>query len=99
MLYDVVFNAEQAVAAYLEEHGVLVSAEAVGLDPRAGMLWVTEDAIVAKDYNVRVLEYYGGFEYVDDEYVSQVGSYKIYFADHERVASCLELFYEENEAA
>jgi len=98
MLYDVVYDAEQAMAQYLEENGTLVSAEAVGLDRRAGQVWVTDDAIVA-EYNTRCLDYYGGFEYVDTEYTARVGNYKVYFADDERVAGCLEIHSEQAETA
>ena len=98
MLYDVVYDAEQAMAQYLEENGTLVSACDVGLDPRAGMLYVTDDAIVVRG-RTGSLEYYGGFEYVDSELTAQVGEYKVYFADDERVAGCLELYREQAEAA
>ena len=98
MLYDVVYDAEQALTQYLQENGELVSAAAVGLDPRAGMLYVTEDAIVVRG-RTGSLEYYGGFEYVDSELTTQLGEYKVYFADDERVAGCLEIYNEQNTAA
>jgi len=98
MLYDVVYDAEQAMTQYLEDNSTWVSAEAVGLDRRAGLLYVTEDAIVARG-RTNSLDYYGGFEYVDTEYKTQVGEYTVYFADDERVAGCLELYREVAEAA
>lgn len=98
MLYDVIYDAEQAVKQHLQEHGKLVSAEAIGLDCRAGRVWVTEDAIVSEGH-AGSLDYYGGFEYVDTEYTAQVGNYKVYFADDERVAGCLEFYSEQAEEA
>jgi len=98
MLYNVIYDAEQAMTEHLQEHGELVSAEAIGLDCRAGSVWVTEDAIVA-EHNTRSLDYYGGFEYVDTEYTARVGNYKVYFADDERVAGCLECYSEQAEEA
>ena len=97
-VYDIVYDAEQALEQHLQEHGTLVSAKAVRLDVRAGSVWVTEDAIVCKG-NAGSLEYYGGFEYVDSDYKTRLGEYTIYFADDERVASCLEYYEETQEAA
>ena len=94
MLYNVIYDAEQAMQQYLEKHGTQVSAQDIGLDPRAGTVWVTDDAIVARSWNVRSLEYYGGFEYVDTDYKTQMGEYTVYFADDERVEGCLEMWQE-----
>lgn len=100
MFYDVIDKAEAAVAAYLEEHATQTSAKQLGLDGRAGhTLWATQDAVVTLDSNVRSLNYYGGFEYVDTDYVRQVGCYVIYFADDERVAACLQVLEDANQDA
>lgn len=69
-----------------------VSAEAVGLDCRAGYLFVsTEEGWIASR-NTRSLEYYGGFEYIDCEYKVVVGDITFYSADHSRVADALECY-------
>jgi hypothetical protein len=98
MLYDVVYDAEQAMAQYLQENAEQVCASKLGLDARAGRVWVTEDAVVRQGH-AGSLDYYGGFEYVDKEYVTQMGDYKVYFADDERVAECLERYAEHKQAA
>lgn len=98
MLYDVVYDAEQAMAQFLQQNAELVCASKLGLDYRAGQVWVTEDAVV-KQGHAGSLDYYGGFEYVDREYVTQVGDYKVYFADDDRVAECLECYAEKKETA
>lgn len=69
-----------------------VRAEKIGLDGRAGYVWVDVEGecIVAK--NPRSLEYYGGFEYVDDDYKTPIGEYVIYSGDDDRVSSCLEYY-------
>ena len=99
MLHNVIYDAEQAMQQYLEQRGTQVNAQDIGLDPRAGTVWVTDDAIVARSWNVRSLEYYGGFEYVDSDYKTQMGEYTIYFADDERVEGCLECYSELTQAA
>jgi len=98
MLNDVIYDAEKAVAEYLQENGARVSAREVGLDLRAGRLYVTEDAIVVQGHTGS-LEYYGGFEYVDADYKTQVGEYTIYYADDERVAGCLEIYNDNPQTA
>lgn len=63
----------------------------LGLDPRAGRVWIDRECIVT--LNPRVLNYYGGFEYVDSEYVQQLGDYTVYLADADRVQECIEKFF------
>ena len=69
-----------------------VSAEDVGLDLRAGYLFVsTEEGWIASR-NTRSLEYYGGFEYIGIEYRTTVGEITFYSADHSRVADAIEYY-------
>ena len=75
-----------------------VPAEELGLDRRAGYrLWVDEDAIIVNKNDDRVLQYYGGFEYVDTNARIECGDYVIYTNDDSRVADCLEQYYEAQE--
>ena len=94
--YEILANAEQAVLdGITEAGGEYVSADACGLDYRAGKLYVTPDAIIAA--NSATLDYYGGFEYVDSEYVTTIGKYKIYSAESSRVMEAIETFFEKDE--
>lgn len=69
-----------------------VDATKVGLDIRAGRLYVNKDCIIS-DYP-RTLDYYGGFEYVDKQYVQCIGDYKVYLADDDRVRRHVNIFYD-----
>ena len=84
---------EQMVDQYFEDASAIrVSAEAVGLDARAGYLFIsTEEGWIASR-NTRSLEYYGGFEYIDIEYRMTVGEITFYSEDHSRVADALEYY-------
>jgi hypothetical protein len=62
-----------------------VSADAVGLDVRAGRVWVSRECIVVSKAGDRSLQYYGGFEYVDRDYRTELGDYVVYLADDDRV--------------
>jgi len=77
-----------------------VSAKAVGLDERCGMVYVADDAIICYQGNDRQLQYYGGFEYVDTDYRMAAGDFVFYFSDDERVSNCLDHFrvYQKDEA-
>lgn len=68
----------------------LIYADALGLDNRCGMILVGEDFLACRQSNARRLDYYGGFEYVDSEQITYVGSLKIYSAESARVASHME---------
>lgn len=63
-----------------------------GLDPRAwsGECYVGKDVIVTTINGRKSLDYYGGFEYIDEEYVTVVGEYVFYSAEHSRVNDVLE---------
>tara|TARA_A100001515_G_scaffold113859_1_gene95211 strand:+ start:5021 stop:5401 length:381 start_codon:yes stop_codon:yes gene_type:complete len=83
------------VEQYFEDSSAArISAEAVGLDGRAGTVFVsTEEEWIATS-NVRSLEYYGGFEYVDSEYKVTVGDITFYSADDCRVAEAIAHYIE-----
>ena len=87
---------EKLVDQYFEDASAQrVSAEDVGLDSRAGYLFVsTEEGWIASR-NTRSLEYYGGFEYIDIEYRTTVGEITFYSEDHSRVADAIEHYNDE----
>lgn len=66
----------------------------IGLDGRCGRIFIDEDCIITMKSNRRMLDYYGGFEYVDKEYVQEMGDYVIYLNDDDRVAGHIERYYE-----
>ncbi len=71
-----------------------VSAEDIGLDPRAGSsLWISPTEVVIQDHNVNRLEYYGGFEYVSPCCKSVVGELVIYNDEDSRVADAIRVYY------
>jgi hypothetical protein len=59
----------------------------LGLDNRCNYsgIWINGDYIVVKKSEKRVMEYYGGFEYVDRDYVTEIGDYVIYSREDGRV--------------
>lgn len=68
--------------------------EELDLDRRAGYrLLVTEDAVIVRSSNRQHLDYYGGFEYVDPNCVTVLGSYVIYSAQDQRVWDCLYYYF------
>lgn len=67
-----------------------VPAEELGLDRRCGYVFLGKDFIATS--NPRMLDYYGGFEYVDQEYIISAGIHKIYSAEDERVQGCIERY-------
>jgi hypothetical protein len=73
-----------------------VSAVELGLDIRCGRAYVDEDmqAIVVDSGNARSYNYYGGFEYIDDEDKRTLGDYVIYLDSSERVREALECLME-----
>lgn len=64
-----------------------VKPQDIGLDERSsyGPLYINSDWIVATSASAGVLNYYGGFEYVDSQYVLTFGNYVLYHSDDSRV--------------
>lgn len=75
-----------------------VKADKLGLDNRCGRLYVNEDCIITEKHNDRLLQYYGGFEYVDKDYRNEIGDFVIYLRDEERVLNHIDRYYEQAEA-
>mgnify|MGYP003147015496 CR=1 FL=1 len=93
-MWELQEQVDQLVEKYFEDSGaVSVSADAVGLDARAGTVYVsTEERYIAVVGNTRLIDYYGGFEYIDEENRVVVGGTTFYSEDHDRVADALEYF-------
>jgi hypothetical protein len=88
------------------EQMVMVTAADVGLDLRAGRrLWIDSQHIVVRSSDDRILQYYGGFQYVDPEYRSEFRGYVIYRRkepyeadlDEDRVGGALDFYSERQE--
>lgn len=83
-----------------------VSAAKLGLDNRAGYVYVDVDgnAIICEGSSGS-LDYYGGFEYVPEECVTSLGQFKVYMAEGihgsycERIVDAVDSFIENQEAA
>lgn len=74
-----------------------VSSRELGLDGRCGLVYIDEDSIVVHKSNNKAIRYYGGFEYIDDEDIVEVGDFVVYTNNSDRVSDCLERFYESQE--
>lgn len=60
-----------------------VPAHELGLDSRCGFVYVGEDFVATS--RPRELDYYGGFEYVDPDYIQSVGDWKLYSKGNRRI--------------
>lgn len=70
-----------------------VPPEMLGLDPRsARRVWLAEDGLFVHAGDDRVMQYYGGFEYVDKSCRKAYGHYVFYSADDERVWGHLDTY-------
>lgn len=82
------------------DHYAEVLPEDLGLDRRSAYrLYINDDYIACRNSDRRVLDYYGGFEYVDSGCVFTLGNYTFYSRDDERVNDHLETYKEKEEAA
>ena len=73
-----------------------VRATQLGLDVRCGSAYVDDNMeyIVVEGSNERSYNYYGGFEYIDDEDKRSLGDYVVYLNTSDRVQEALECYME-----
>lgn len=81
MDFKELMDGAQALADEAIATGTQHPAETLGLDRRCGSLWVSEEWIATEQ--PRMLNYYGGFEYIEDRYVTTLGSWTFYSAEDE----------------
>ena len=98
--YDVLDRINEIVERHInkEFEQIYAGRQNTGLDDRVGIIYINEDAIAVDKHNDRILQYYGGFEYVDKEYRHEIGDYVFYTADDSRVKDHIDRFYGTDEA-
>jgi hypothetical protein len=97
-IYELISEINSKVEGLINEEFREVTPKDVGLDSRAGYrLFINEDYIAVSIGNRRTIDYYGGFEYVDEEHVTVLGDYIFYSADDERVQDHLDEFFMQEE--
>ena len=90
--FEFLDSIDDRITAYVAKFDEF-TAEDLGLDSRAAYrLYVDADhtCIAVDKRNDRVLQYYGGFEYVDKDFRREMGNWVFYFAEDHLVASALE---------
>jgi len=99
MLYDLDDSINSTVAKFIEENCKEGDREQTGLDPRAfGKFWYCYEGIFIYEHARGRLDYYGGFEYIDREFVKSYGEYVFYSAEADRVQQVLEILMENEDA-
>lgn len=93
-VYELLSEINSRVEELIENEFQEVTPEEVGLDTRAAYrLFINEEFIAVSKGNRRNLDYYGGFEYVDEEHITVIGDMVFYSADDERVQDHLDEFF------
>ena len=94
MLYKLMNEINAKVEGLIDEEFREVTPKEIGLDSRAGYrFFINEDYIAVSRGNRRSLDYYGVFEYVDEEHITVLGDMVFYSSDDERVQGHLDEFF------
>ena len=97
-LYTIKNLLNEMVEQLIDDEFRSVKSSEVGLDSRAAYeVFINEDNIAIRKSDRRTLDYYGGFEYVDEEHVTVLGDYVFYSSDDERVQGHLDEFFMQEE--
>ena len=99
MLHELLSEMNSKVEGLIDEEFREVTPKEIGLDSRAGYrFFINEDYIAVSRGNRRSLDYYGGFEYVDEEHITVLGDMVFYSSDDERVQGHLDEFFIQEDA-
>ena len=91
MICELDFEINSTVERYIAKQCKKGNPKKTGLDERAiGEFYYNLECIVIPEENRQRLDYYGGFEYVNSDYVKQYGDYVIYSAEDGRVAEVID---------
>lgn len=86
MDFEELSNQLNAVADEALNNAKTYYPERLGLDRRAAyQVWRGYDFLAIRSNDKQTMEYYGGFEYVDRQYVLDTGYYTFYSTDDGRV--------------
>jgi hypothetical protein len=97
-LYELKQEVLAVTESFVDENCQRVLAEKCGLDIRCGYIYISKDLrgsgviAIQKGMRARLLEYYGGFEYVDSDSRTEVGEWVFYDDSDERVLEALQYF-------
>lgn len=100
-LYTFANEINAQVEEMIADNATAVPAEQLRLDRRCGTLYVSDHWIAKKASEAGSLNYYGGFEYINKEYVTTIGNYVFYSVDDDtsRVQNHIDYYMETNEHA
>ena len=90
-IQDYLDEVNDNVAAYINKNFHHVPAADIYLDDRIGRVWIFPDermVAVERGHSQRMLEYYGGFEYIEDEFKVTIGNWVIYKSENENGDIC-----------
>lgn len=93
-IYELIESVSEKARRFVMHEMEQFRAEQLGLDGRCGFIFANESCIAVDKRSDRYLQYYGGFEYVDKEYRTELGDYVFYMVDDSRVAGHLSRMFE-----
>ena len=93
-MQTIINRAVEQIESYVDELP-RVNGDALNLDSRIYGIYVDlNDRTLIIEGHVGTINYYGGFEYIDNEHVTTFGNYTMFSGEADRVNDCLE-YYEE----
>ena len=90
---DMIDSVNEVVERNIRNNFTQESATKLGLDQRCGRMYVdvNDQVIAVHAYNLRTVDYYGGFEYIAEGDGRQtVGDYTFFTCVNERVQDCFD---------
>jgi uncharacterized protein YlbG (UPF0298 family) len=91
MIQDIIQKTNQAMVLELDENFTAVEPGHLGLDERSALwIYLSDEGIVVHKNDDGMLNYYGGFEYVDKKNRYELGDWVFYSRNDEYLDSIYE---------
>ena len=92
-IYDLVDDMNDRMERFINKNTKQIRAEDAGLDNRCGYIYITDDSIIVDKRNDRLIQYYGGFEYVEKDHRKEMGDFVFYSRESSRVADHIDRYF------
>ena len=92
-MWELKSKVNELVEEYIQD-SIKVNSEDVGLDRRCGTIILSSEGgwVAVDEHQLKRLEYYGGFEYIDRDCITAIGKYTFYDSSASRIEAILDQY-------
>ena len=97
-ILSIINGFQEKMERFVNNDMMRVCASELGLDERCGYVYVNDDCIIVEQCFAQRLDYYGGFEYVDNDFKLRIGDFVVYMNEDNRVLEAIAHWEDQKDA-